>query len=350
MKKRVLAAVGLAASITLSACASGGGNTGTTAAKTAAAVNQVNETATPETTAAANTEVNWPDGDVTVYLRGTAGGTTYLVSRQLTDWMGEQVGVNFVINNDMTGGGAVVAENCYSAKPDGQTLLVCGSEMVIGDLLGTFTRSLKADYTLLASAPQNNKPNYICAAASAPYDTLEEMIEWARRNPGKLKVQVNKNTIGEVYAKLLVQNFDIEVKYIEASGDDAKVGILGGLLDIGFFNQNVSEQYIGNGDYKALVSMSQERDTEKLTDIPSYGELGLGHMVVPSYMILVGPKNMDEAVANKINALSLEFAGQTEPNAFIQQQGAVFVPRTRAEVQEVVDEMYDKIGQVYGTR
>ena len=136
-------------------------------------------------TAPAFAQANWPTKPITLVVPFAAGGPTDVVARTLGASMTKTLGQTVVIENKLGAGGAIGVDYAVNAPQDGYTILFVGS-------------------TLFTVLPIANKVNYeplkdlvpvsitgtngmvMVVQKDAPYSTLKEFIDYARKNPGKI--------------------------------------------------------------------------------------------------------------------------------------------------------------------
>lgn len=362
MKKTIALLLAASMALTLTACGSG-------TKAPAGAEKAADTTAAGAATMAAGAQTEapkdlpaWPftDKEITFYTRNSAGSITTLSQQYLLDLVFEDGGTNLLVS-DATSGGAVCVEKTYAAGGDGYTFYVSGSEMVIGEITGTFEYSLKDDFQVLGMVPSNGAPNFIGVSKSTLPDvkTMEELVDYCKANPGKVRFGYAPDTLGEVYSTLFVDHFDLDVKMTISEGSDSKPNLMGGIVDVVFWNQRDTIEY---ADYLVpVVALSTERSTrEELADVPCYAEKDLADCVVPSVMFLVCKNDINENLAQAINAKlneAINDAISDSPSEkgqilkeHMKNQDQVLEPLTIEECWEIIDDEYEKIGEVLGNR
>lgn len=362
MKKRLTAGLAVAmAMVMMSAC---GGKTAAPAdapkeTQAAAADSGKGEKAEKaESTEAAAELPAWPftDKEITFYTRNNAGGNTTLSQQYLLDIVFKDGGTNLLLS-DPTSGGAVCVDKTYEAGGDGYTFYVSGSEMVIGDVLGTFDHSLKNDFQVLGMIPSNGAPNFLSVSKSTlpDVDSVESLVEYCKAHPGEVRFAYAPDTIGEVYTQLFVDHFGLDVKMTISEGNDAQPNLMGGIVDVVAWNQTRTIEYM---DYLVpIAAISESHSTkDELKDVPSYKDLDMTDCIVPSVMFLVCKNDIDENLAQAINQkwnAAIEDALSDSPSdegkilkEFMESQDQTLEPLSIDECWKIIDDEYDKIGAV----
>ncbi len=277
--KRVLA-LGMAAVMCLSATAcsvSTESKTETTAATTAAETTAEETTAaeTAEETTAAEAEsdlvatANYPTKPMTMIIPYGAGGTTDVWGRKLAALLEKYLGQPITVTNQGGASGSIGSQFVKEQPSDGYTLLVCAETM------GTY-RTMNIcdlgydDFTVIS--PLVGDPKVLVVGKDSKYNTLEELLEDIKANPGKVTMS-HSGPGGSGHNQGLVLKelgYDVAMTSFD-SGNDALLGVIGGQVD--FTNPNISTLggYIESGDVKPLAVFSSER-MEAYPDIPAFTE------------------------------------------------------------------------------
>ena len=128
----------------------------------------------------------FPDRPVEVIICWTPGGPSDLAARLMTDELSKSLGVSVMMTNKGGGSGAVGAEYVAGVKPDGYTIMVAPTILfTIHPLLIPNLHYKLSDFIPLCK--YCSSPNLILVRKDSPFKTLEELVSFARKNPGKLK-------------------------------------------------------------------------------------------------------------------------------------------------------------------
>lgn len=362
MKKNIALTLAAAMALSLTACSGSAPSSDTkgNSAETQASGNE-NAASGDSSSSAEESLPKWPftDKEITFYTRNNAGTSVSLAQQYLLDIVFDGLDATPLLTSDPTSGGAVCVDKTYAAGGDGYTFYMSGTEMVIGDILDTFDYSLKEDFQVLGMIPSNGAPNFINVSKQTLPDvmTMEDLVEYCRANPGTVRFGYAPDTLGEVYASLFIDEFDLDVKMTISEGQDSKPNMMGGIVDVVFWNQRDSIEY---GDYiRPVVALSNSRSTkDELKDVPCYKEKGLEDCVVPSVMFLVCRNDIDPALAQSINNVwnaAIEDAISDSPSEkgqmlkeYMDGQDQTLEPMTIDEMWAVIDDEYAKIGEVLG--
>ncbi|WP_321368380.1 tripartite tricarboxylate transporter substrate binding protein [uncultured Desulfuromusa sp.] len=243
----------------------------------------------------------WPNKNINLYIGFGAGGTTDMSARLLAQLLEEDLGVKVVTENKPGGGGVVLASLMSAMKPDGYSLMTLSASPVsITPNRQKLTYDPFADITLIA---QYGIWNFAVAVpANSPFNTLKEMIEFARANPGKVTFSTSGTGNTQHLVMEQINTFE-KIKMIAVpfkSGAEAAAAAMGGHVTC---MVGVSE-WIGpvkSGDMKLLASMDEER-MHDFPDVPTLLELGYDFYADTNFLGIAGPGGMPEDIVKKIEA------------------------------------------------
>lgn len=245
----------------------------------------------------------WPSRPVRIIVPFPPGQAAdifaRLVAERLTDIWKQQV----VVDNKGGGGGIPGTEAGKTSTPDGYTLLVATS--------GTFgvNPSLYPDLPykpLVDFKPITNiirGPLVVVAHPSFPANTIGELIELARKEPGKHSyASAGPGTAQHLSMELLKLQAKIDIVHIPYKGSGpAMADLLGGHVKLMMDSTASSLGAIRDGRIKALGVTTARRVSAPLDTVPSIGETVPGYDAA-GWSGLVAPRNVPDEVVNKVNA------------------------------------------------
>lgn len=203
----------------------------------------------------------FPDRPVRLVVPFPPGGNIDVVGRLLAERLGPALGQNIVIDNRAGAGGAVGAESVAKSPPDGYTVLL-GS----GSTHGTnpaVVKSLPYD-AVKDFAPVGLIGTYafvLLANPSLPANSIPELIDYAKKNPGKLNFssygQGSANHLPMELLKAMTGTFIVHIPYRGAA--QALAGLMAGEVHITLDGLGSSLQHIRSGKIKLLGTGGEKR-------------------------------------------------------------------------------------------
>ncbi|WP_064572681.1 tripartite tricarboxylate transporter substrate binding protein [Cupriavidus gilardii] len=245
----------------------------------------------------------WPSRPVTIVVPFPAGGGTDAFARPLAAQLSKQLGKQFVIDNRGGAGGTVGASLASKAAPDGYTIFIGGAHHVIAP---SFYKKLDYDIekdfvpiTVIAQPPQVVVVNPTKVQAK----TLQELIAYARQNPGKLNYGSAGNgsshhLAGELF-KIQTKTFITHIPYKGAG--PALSDLIAGQVDMVFDGLGSSAQHIRGGRIRALAVAAPKR-SPAFPDVPTAAEAGVPNYEVSTWYALWVPKNTPKDISDKLYA------------------------------------------------
>lgn len=245
----------------------------------------------------------WKAGTVKLIVPAKPGGGTDSGARIIAVALEKAIGSPVIVVNNVTGGGAVAAEQVRTAKPDGHTLLYYHTGLVVKYHTGGYTHSPVTDFTTVASLPVGGSFS-LAVPANSPYKTAEEFIAATKAKPNKLTLGVQLRGGSHFMSALLQMDSDAKYRIVEAGSDaDKFVQLQGNQIDAAIVNTPGTLTYVKSGDLRILATIAgtPARDPGA-PDSPSLSELGYKKAVYGTDFLILGPLGMDKSVVEKINA------------------------------------------------
>ncbi len=252
-------------------------------------------------TEASGGTTQWPKGSVTVNVGAKAGGGTDLFTRIVTTPWQESLGQGVaVVNFDNA---AVAYQTTSTAKPDGQTVLAMHTGIVTQYLTGGTETNPLEDLEVVA-AMQNMGNQALVVKADAPYNTFQEMIDYAKANPGGITAGIQTGGTSHFIFGLIQQEAGVEFKFVEAANETDKLtNIAGGFIDIANASVANTESYEADGKLKviALITPDGEPIEGKPANWDPIQKQGYPNISWGTNLFIFAPKGTDEATLEAIN-------------------------------------------------
>jgi tripartite-type tricarboxylate transporter receptor subunit TctC len=254
-------------------------------------------------TGTARAQAAWPSKPIRLVVPFVAGGSSDIVARSVVPRMQTALGQNVVVENRPGANGAIAASEVARAPADGHTFMV-GS-------IGVFAINA-ALYPKLPYDPVKDlepltlavvTPNVLVAGDRFPARDVRALVEYARRNPGKLSwassgTGSSDHLSAELF-KLQTGTFGVHIPY--RGGAAAMADLIGNNVDVSFQNLGAAMGHIKAGRLKAL-GVTSERRHPQLPDVPTVAEQGLPGFVVTSWQAFMAPRGLPAPVRQRLNA------------------------------------------------
>ena len=244
----------------------------------------------------------FPSKPVKIVIPFVAGGSSDIVGRALGSKFQELLGQPAVVENRPGANGAIAAEYVAKSEPDGYTVLVgsIGVFSINTALFKDLRYDPRRDFAPITLAVTT--PNVLITRPDLPVSSLKDLVEFAKKNPGKLSycssgTGSSDHLTGEVF-KQAVGIFAVHVPY--RGGAACQVDIMGSQIDLSFQNMGAVTNYIRGGTMKALAVTASARNPQ-LPNVPTTEEAGVKNLVVTSWQAAAAPAKTPRDVVLKLN-------------------------------------------------
>jgi tripartite-type tricarboxylate transporter receptor subunit TctC len=244
----------------------------------------------------------YPIKQVRMVVPFPAGGSADILCRIAGEKLGAAWNQPVIIDNRAGAGGNVGAEIVYRAEPDGYTLLCSppGPLSINHNLYKTmpYDWTKFVPVTVLALVP-----NAISARIDLPASSVQELIAYAKANPGKVTYASQGNgSTSHLSAQMLATMAGIDMVHIPYKGEGpALIDLTAGRVDIFIGNISAALRFEKARQLKFLGVASRTR-SPVAPDVPSASEIGLPDLISSAWFALVVPPSTPEAIVQKINA------------------------------------------------
>jgi len=267
-------------------------------------------------------QTSYPQKPVRVIVPFPAGGSNDTLCRIIGEKLSGAWNQPVIVDNRPGAGGNVGAEIAYRAEPDGYTLL-CAPPPPLA-INHNLYKSLPYDWskfvpiTVLALTP-----NVITARKDLPADTAQELIAYAKANPGKVTYASQGNgSTSHLSAQMFATMAGIELVHVPYKGEGpALVDITAGRVDIFIGNISAALRFEKAKQVKFLGLAARTR-SPVAPDVPSAPEIGLPDLLASAWFAVVAPPGTPDAVVQKINADTVAALKQADVRTKFLDQGA----------------------------
>ena len=243
----------------------------------------------------------YPAKPIRLIVPFPAGGATDILARALSQKLGEKIGQTVVVENRPGAGGTIGADAAAKSAADGYTLLLATSSThSIGPAINPkIPYDAQADFTPIAYVASS--PNIVVVPTTLPVKNMRELIDYARKNPGKLNYASSGNgTIVHLSTEYFKAQSETFILHIPYRGTALAIpDLVSGKVDVMFDSFVTGMPHVKDGKLRALAVTSARRSA-LAPDMPTVSEVLPGFESV-TWFGMYGPKNMPADVTAKIN-------------------------------------------------
>ena len=244
---------------------------------------------------------SFPSKPLRIVVPFGAGGVADLTARTVAQKMSESLGQSVVIDNRPGAGGIVAAEMVAKAEPDGYTLLLMSNaNAVSAGLFKTLPFDPVKDFTPVSLMGTFDLA--IVTSTESRFQTLSELLTWAKANPGKLNIgSINIGSTQHLTAELFKSVAGLDAQVVPFNGTPAVMTALrGGQIDVAVEVLSPVLPQIKGGALRALAVTGTKRNMA-LPQVPTAKESGVPNLVSTSWNGLGVPAKTPSAVVDRLN-------------------------------------------------
>lgn len=246
----------------------------------------------------ARAEATYPERPISLLVPWPAGGSTDLSMRVLANEASKKLNVPIIVENRPGGGGSMVMPMLQNAKADGyviaqlpQTVFrIVHTQRVLWDPLRDVTPILQiSGYTFGIVVPVNSEIR-----------NVQDMLNWAKHNPGRLAVGSNGiGTTPHVAMEELFAHYGLSYIHVPYKGTaEQMLAVASGQLMVGV-NSTGFAPYVEAGKLRLLATFGDKR-SKRWPDAPTMKELGHNIVAMSPYGI-VGPRNLPKHIVHVLH-------------------------------------------------
>ena len=258
------------------------------------------------------------------------GGTTEILGRIIAVGLTGSLGQPVVLDTRPGAGGNIGLEIAARSAPDGYTIAMYPISSVMAPVI---YKNLNYDplKDLIPVALVGKMPSLLVVHPSQPFKTVQEVLAYARANPGKLDYcSAGIGTSPHLFMELFLYMAGIKMNHIPYKGaGPALVDQIGGQVAIGFQTATAVLPYIQQGKLRALATSTRER-FGPLPSLPSVADAGVPGFEASAWFGMVAPANTPKAIVDKLNTESLKVLQAPDAKKKLDDLGVIVPPNSAA--------------------
>ena len=241
---------------------------------------------------------SYPERPITYMIAFSPGGESDVTARLQQKYLEEDLKVKFLITYKTGGGGSVCWAELARSKPDGYTIAgVNEPHTILQPLQRTDTGYKTEDLTRIACFQYT--PSILIVRKDSPFKTLQDMVEFAKKNPGVVTIGGTGTWASTHFAYLLFEKAaGIKLTYIPYAGSGAtKPAILGGHVSAIVGHPTHAVEL---GDQIRVLAVCAEERSKALPNVPTFKELGYPGVVEGSYRGVAAPPGTPREIVERL--------------------------------------------------
>ena len=289
----------------------------------------------------------YPNKVIRLVVPVPAGGGTDILGRMVAEGVSKRLGQPVIVDNRTGASGMIGTELVQKAAADGYTMLMAYSAVLTVNhaLFKKIAYDPIKDFVPVAIFA--DVPNILVVHPSVPANSVAELIELAKSQPGKLNHASSGNGVmNHLSMELFKQMAGIDMLHVPYNGGaPAMIDLMGGRVQLMFNNLVEVLPHIKSGKLRALA-IATARRSPVLPDLPTVAESGLPGYETSLWYGVVAPAGTPAAIVNMVNNAVRQTQQMPEIKARLAAMGAEPVSLTPDEFGVLIKSEADKWGRV----
>ncbi len=262
----------------------------------------------------------WPTQQIKIIVPLAAGSVTDILSRALSDRLGQAWGQTVIVENRP---GIAGTASVAKGTNDNHTLLMTSNGHAV---LGVMNKNLSFDplADFMGVSQVASVPFVLIASPSFEVKSLSELIAAAKAQPGKLNfASPGLGTSAHILSELFKNAAGIEVVMVPYKGaPDAHMSVLRGDAQMFFSAVNIGIEYIAAGKVRPIAIASRVRHPQ-LAALPTIAEAGVPGFTYDAWFGLLAPSSTPRPIVERIGRDVAAVVGDADVKASFDKQGLV---------------------------
>lgn len=294
------------------------------------------------------TSDTFPNRPIKIIVPFAAGGGTDIVARVVADKLGQKLGQSVVVINTPGAGGTIGASTVARAQPDGYTLLVWHVGMISSAyVVKPLPYDPLKDFTPIGQL--SSATNLIAVNPSVPAKNLQELVAYAKANPGALNY--GSSGVGgadHLAGELLSQVAGIKTVHVPyKGGGPATVGAVSGEVQFVAGTASQVMPMVKAGKLRGLAVMQSQR-SPSLPDVPTSVEAGFPDLQYKTWFGLWGPAGLPAGVVDTISTALQAVLARGDVREQLDKVGVEPAPTTARDFDAMFKSEYTKWNSILG--
>ncbi len=287
----------------------------------------------------------YPNRPVKIVVPFAAGSATDIMARIIADELRTAFGQPFIVENKPGASAQIGAEQVAHSPPDGYTLFVTTNTSHSANpyLFKKLSYDPIKDFAPVANIMRI--PVIIVVDPKLPVKTLQELVTYAKANPGKVSFGYG-NSIGQVVGASFAKRSGIDVITVPyKSSPQALTDVLSGQVSYSVTDMAAGQSFVQSGRVRALGVSSKKR-SPLMPDLPAISETpGFEGFEVIAWVGMFAPAKTPKDIVDKLNAVVRKALAKPEVKEKIVTFAAEAAPSTPEELAEFVKEQLASWGK-----
>ena len=241
---------------------------------------------------------DFPTKPITIVVPFGPGTANDIIARQLAQDMTGTLGQSVIVENRAGATGNIATDFVAKSRPDGYTLLIASTSLLLNQVTGNATSDLTRDFAPVAFSGGTFYSTFV--PNELPVKNVAELVELARQQPGKLNYAGYVGGLPQFLGEMLNRAARINTVMVPyKSTTDAQVDLMANRIQI-WFTPIASGIPVQNARQARMIAVTGETRARVLPDIPTFKEAGYPDLTVDVAYFLLAAKGTPQPVVDKL--------------------------------------------------
>lgn len=242
----------------------------------------------------------YPTKPVRIIVPFAPGGGSDFMARLMSKQLSEKLGQPVIVENKPGAGGNLGADIALKSPADGYTLMLTAASYTVNPFVYKLSFDPLKDITPIAQLARG--PFIIAINPKLPVKTLKELVDYAKKEPGKLTyASAGSGSITHLVTEYFLEEAGIDIVHAPYKGTSpALTDTIAGNVQLIFGTVASTLPFVKSGQLRALAVSTPKR-LPALPDVPTAAEAGYPSYQVTNWHGLVGPKGIPKEIVAQIN-------------------------------------------------
>ena len=264
----------------------------------------------------------YPSKPVRLVVGFAPGGAADFVARAFQDPLGRALGQPIVVENRPGAGSSIAAEHVAKAAPDGYTVLIASPSSILVNPIISPKAGFQPLKDLVPVSKVSSSPLILAVNPGVGVNSVKELVEHAKRNPGKLNYATSGNgSAPHMAAVLFVRLSQIDMVHVPFKGGAPAVqSVLAGDTQLAFATPPSVLPLVQAGRLKALAITSR-KGSPLIPGVPGMGEAGLPDYEIGFWYGFFVPAGTPPEVVRKLFDVTSQVLKMPETATILAREG-----------------------------
>lgn len=281
---------------------------------------------------------DYPSKPIMLVVPSQPGGSIDFLARLVSEPLSKALGTTVVVENKAGASGNIGNAYVAKANPDGYTLLFAYNGFLVANPHLYQSAATDPMKELTPISMVSRAPQIIVTANQVPANTVQELIDHAKKHPGKLNyASSGTGSVPHLSGELLKQQAGIDMVHIPYKGaGGAVVDLISNQVDLYITSPAGVMGQIKTNQIKALAVTGNQR-LSTIPNVPTASEAGLKDYTLDSWFALYAPTGTPEPILEKLNVEVQKVLQREDIRKRAEESGMSIELSTRQELRDYTE-------------